>query len=235
MGISQTEIGKLFGQRRHQVAVGQLTQDQYVRETLAQLGVEIDPSGQVILYHATTAELLASIWTQKAIKPSALTGERVYRTPLEETDDPDDLDKKEKVYLATREEIERSGDGIAAKIQDDRGGGIYILRVKVDQANLEPDEDNSGGDWLESLARYSHSCSHRGPIIDFKIARRIPARLSEERRLAYVQRTIKAIEAGYPEKASAIEKEAKAVQEQIQRQEDDLLRSVAIQVETIPS
>jgi len=134
---------------------------------------EID--GKIILYHATTAKNLAKILKDKALRPPSETGVRAWRIEGEE-----DEEKKGKLYLADKKEIQR----ISGNIQGEFGGSVYILKVAVDDSNLTFDEDSQQPDWLYSLD-FSGMCANKGRIDEYSIESKRDFQLSYERKKEY--------------------------------------------------
>lgn len=152
---------------------------------LKEIGIERDPNGKIILYHATLAKNLAGILEKDSLAPAQETGERVWRHSIETGE------KEQKVYLAS----ENKAEAIAGALQKQYGGSAFILEVHVDEDHLCPDEDTGTKNWFESLAteplgngNYGGSCSHKGSIKDFFIHKRLPYILPERRVFDYFEK-----------------------------------------------
>ena len=136
----------------------------------------------VVLYHVTLAKRFAEIARQGAIKPSVETGARTWRNPSESGEE------RNKIYLATREMAPK----IAEKLQDEYGGSVYILEVRVNGTNLVPDEDTGAENWTDSLDTYFQSCAHYGSIDNFDVADKLDFDLPRDERSRFAHRTLHA-------------------------------------------
>lgn len=152
---------------------------EYKKAVFNKRGVEQDPDGRVVLYHATTADALVDILKDKMIDVPKNTGARTWGMSFEK----DDLAKQSKIYLATK----KSASDIAHMIQGEKGGSVFILKTKVDEGKLVPDEDTQAVDWLASLD-YQGTCSHEGGIDNFKIEERLVYQLPKARVMKYLNR-----------------------------------------------
>jgi len=131
-----------------------------VEEVLRDRGVERLPDGRLVLYHATTAEHFAQISKTNSLRPSAETGARNWGFAHEVTED-----RGNKIYLGSKDFVEKQVmKGIVAQ----KGGRAFLLKTKVPEAGLEPDEDTHASSWHESLDTLG-SCSFRGAIPDVEL------------------------------------------------------------------
>ncbi len=130
---------------------------------LKRRGIERDPDGKLILYHATTIDKLIKILKTGKLLPPNVTGESSWSVGGENKDN----EKGSKIYIGSRNFVENNGPAQGVVYED--GGRAYILEVHVGEESLMPDEDTQAVNWLESLDLLG-SCSHRGEISNFKIA-----------------------------------------------------------------
>ena len=163
---------------------------------LLALGVEKDPEGRIIIYHATLERNYAKIERDRVIRPAIKTGERGWRVKGEE-----EAEKLEKIYLATKEEAEK----IAERLQSEYGGSALVLEVHVEENNLYPDEDTRDKTWYGSLNSLK-TCSFKGEIKAYQIFRKLDFQLSRDKKIGYIN---KAVKAGTPEEKEKIQQEFK--------------------------
>ncbi len=208
---------------------GRLNEQEFTERVIPLTGVEVDPQGRLILYHATTAEHLVEIMKAKAIKPSAETGKRLWRTSHEESStDENDLAKKRKVYLARNENVSKIAHDF------DASSIVFILQVHVDTANLRPDEDNrtyKDKQWAESLVNGFKTASYEGTITDFSVAARTSPLLASKYAHQFLDREVKASD---QDEKSKIHAEYQATLDTILARDTRNLQQVGVNVSQIP-
>jgi hypothetical protein len=169
--LERQEFTRRVTQLKELKESGSISQEEYERGVLNSLGVEVSQEGDLILYHVTTAEFLPAILSNRLIKPAIETGATVLRTPREEASiDELDLDKKRKIYLATKREAVGIARGINRPSRVE--GGTYIFEVKVKKDHLVTDEDSKEETWVDSLGKVA-TCAYRGSIAQFEILGRV--------------------------------------------------------------
>jgi hypothetical protein len=129
---------------------------------LKKRGIERDPDGKLILYHATTVDKLTKILKSGKLIPPNVTGESSWSVGKENSDS----EKGSKIYIGSRDFVEKNGP--AQGVVYEKGGRAYIIEVHVGEENLGPDEDTRANNWLDSLD-FLGSCSHKGEISNFKL------------------------------------------------------------------
>lgn len=221
----QEVLGEIQG-LRDSLSSGFLSREQYEQQLLTMLGLSRTQEGKVRgLYHATTFENLSKIMADKCVLPSLETGNRVWRTRFEDySQDGDNLEKKQKVYLAARDGITQ----IAKNIQNEYGHGVYIIEVEVNENDLAPDEDSHESNWIDSLGWYQLSCSHRGRIGDFNVVARLDPILDSKSRVEYIRKAIAAREAGDKILESDTFKEFQKAKDELIIGEDQKLEEMGI-------
>ena len=103
--------------------------------TLKKKGIERDPDGKLILYHATTAEKLIKILQSGKLLPPNITKESTWSLG----DENEHEEKGAKIYIGSRDFVENKGPAQGVTFKD--GGRSYILKVHVSEDTLRPDED----------------------------------------------------------------------------------------------
>ena len=137
----------------------QISKEIFYQELLPSIGVKKDVKGNIILYHATSFELLKLIIRDKKIRSSSETGKRSWRIEGEV-----EGEKTKKIYLATKFQIPYTAASVPF--------GKYVMEVRVAPNKLRIDEDNYKKErsyaWLYSLSG-GMTCSHFGNIDTFSL------------------------------------------------------------------